>query len=98
MKSPRLQKNKQKVNKTMKNRNTILTATLLLLGCGGLPCTAVAAPSPPPTQNVNVVNPATNPVPITGTVGVAENAARQAVQQTATIPVLPDGSSGLVTI
>jgi hypothetical protein len=39
------------------------------------------------TPNVNVASTATNPVPITGTVGVAENPARQAVQQQIEIPL-----------
>jgi hypothetical protein len=73
----------EKVNKTMKNRNTILKAILSLLAFGGLSCTAQAAGGAAPvnvtntttnpvpvTGTVNVVNTTTNPVPVTGTVGV----------------------------
>ena len=68
-------------NENMKNRNIILTAIPSLLAFGGLSYTAlaqVAAPAPAArtTTPVTVVNTATNPVPITGTVGVAENPAR----------------------
>jgi len=76
----------------MKNRNIILTAILSLLV--GLAFTVQAAPPPRATQDVNVVNTATNPVPVTGTVGVAENPARQAVQQ----ELLPLLGTGSVTI
>ena len=68
----------------MTNRSIVLTAVLSWLGCGGLACTALAQNSDPVrvvnTPSVNVVNPTTNPVPITGTVTDAENPARQAVQ------------------
>jgi hypothetical protein len=84
----------------MKNRSIILTAILSLLGCGGLSCVAQAAdPSAAKrhsapvsvvnTPNVNVANTTTNPVPIIGTVEVAENPARQAVQ---TITSLGEGA------
>lgn len=68
----------------MKNRTIILTAILSLLVCGGLSSTALAAGSAPVTvintPDVNVVNTATHPVPVIGTVAVADNPARQAVQ------------------
>jgi hypothetical protein len=86
-------------NKTMKNRSIILTAIPSLLAFGGLSYTAlaqVAAPAPAArtTTPVTVVNTATNPVPITGTVGVAENAARNAVQQEIHLTFTPGGGEG----
>jgi hypothetical protein len=90
----RLVSSNQKVNNTMKNRSIILTTILSLLVCGGLSCMAQAGPPPANvnvvnTPNVNVantpkvtvVNTTANPVPVTGTVGVTENAAHNAVQQ-----------------
>src|SRR5436309_709952 len=40
----------------MKNRNTIFTTILLVLGCFALPSATQATPSPPSPTNVNVVN------------------------------------------
>jgi hypothetical protein len=45
------------------------------------------------TPKVTVVNTTANPVPVTGTVGVAENPARQAVQQLILVD-LPQGGVG----
>jgi len=108
VRSPRRPKTNQKVNKTIKNRSIILRAVLSLLVCGGLSCTALAAaptPGPPTTPvdvvntpNVNVVNTATNPVPVIGTVAVAENPARQAVQQDVFFMLGPGEEGNFVSI
>src|SRR5262249_230843 len=95
VRSQRRPKTNQKANKTMKNRNIILTAILSLVGSGGLSSTALAAGIPPfntnvvNTPNVNVVNTATSPVPVQD----AENPARNAVQQEVSLSIPPGGSS-----
>jgi len=61
----------------MKNRG-ILTATLSLLAFCGLSRTEAG-------PDVTVDNTETHPIPIVGTVGIAENPARRAVQQNLTI-------------
>ena len=86
----------------MKNRNIILTATLSLIICGGLSCTALAA-TPPPfdvnvvnTPSVTVANTTANPVPVVGTVNTAPDPARSAAQ--IQLQLEPLGSPSTVTI
>jgi hypothetical protein len=97
---PQTAKNKPE-SKTMKSRSIILTAILSLLVCVGLSCTALAGTGSAPVTVINTTtNPVpvtvanTTPVPVTGTVGVAENPARNAVQ----LKLLPIGGTSSITI
>jgi hypothetical protein len=87
----------------MKNRSIILTTILSLLALGGLTGTALAQNSDPVrvvnTPNVNVVNTATNPVPVIGTVATnAVEPARNAVQQSIEVALTGVQESGQSSI